>query len=296
MGNPEAIAITGATGFVGSHVVPKLNEAGYKVRALVRSADAKTGADEQIVGDLASGEGLGELLSGAGTLIHLAARIAPPDEELFSNNVTGTRNLVEGALKSEISHFVLMSTAAVYGESKGKAFNENSECHPGAGYGLTKYLSETLVDYWATKTGKTATILRPFNIYGPGDNKGVVYKFYESYKQKGKFTIYGTGEQIRDFLYVEELAEALGVVLDKKVGGIFNLGSGEETSLLELTKIYNKVLGQEVPIDFQPQEAGKPQKVEHDVTKAKEVLGWKAKLTLEEGLRKSVKWFEAHEK
>lgn len=292
MSNPEIVGVTGGSGFIGRHTVSRLEERGYQVKALVRKADNFPKSVEEIRGDLTTGEGLDEFLNNVDVLIHLAARQLLPEEEMFRDNVEATANLIDTALRYNLSKIIYLSTVVVYGEGGKEPFKEIDWPRPNNTYGLTKYLGENLVKYWGTKTGKPVTILRPFNIYGPGNQKGVIHSFYKAFKEKGFVTIYGDGKQKRDFLYVDDLVKAILTSIEKRADGAFNLGTGKSVSLLELVELFGRSVGEKPRVEFQNAEPGKVNQSEYSIERARQELNWTTTISLEDGLKKTVQWYQ----
>lgn len=287
------IGITGATGFLGGHLTKKLLADGYSVKALVIEEKPKLPQEISYVrGDLVTSEGLPEFLEGVDVVIHLAGRNLPPEEELIKDNVIATRNLIMESLKHPIKQFIFTSSVAVYGKDKKGKFKETDKCFPNTEYGLTKYLAEKIIQYWTTKTGEPATIFRPFNIYGPGNLKGIIYTFYSNIKNDGKVIIYGDGKQERDYLYVKDIVESFSTAIRKKKAGTFNLGVTKKYSVLEVLEVFKKVLGKDIKVSFSPTEEGKVFNINQDLSLVKKELNWEAKTSFEDGLRKTIEWYE----
>lgn len=289
------IGMTGATGFLGGHIIKRLQRDGHTIKAFVieekpRLPDGVT----WVQGDLATGRGLPEFMEGIDVLIHLAARIVPPDDDMMRDNVIAAHNLVAEALKHPIKQIVFTSSVAVYGRDKKEKFKETDNCFPNTMYGLTKYLAEKIIQYWSTLSGNPATILRPFNIFGPGNAKGVIYQFYSDIKNTGGVVVYGDGKQERDYLFVEDIVDVFSKVVEQKKGGIFNLGNPKKYSVLDVLSVFEKVMNKKIKIEFSPNEQGKVFNVNQNLSLVKEELGWEAKTSFEDGLRKTVEWYEEH--
>ncbi len=282
----KRIGVTGATGFIGKRLIRRLLKDSFSVTALSRSSQHLSKDVQIIVGDLHDKDSLRKFVNTVDVVVHLAARQVPPDEALFESNVTGTNNLISCLFNSPVKHLVYLSTAAVYGEQEDKVLSERDMCYPSTPYGLTKFLGETVCQYWKTKTNQTLTILRPFNVYGEGSTKGVVYNMIQNIKQNKSITIYGDGKQTRDFLYVEDVVDAIVTALQKEKNGIYNVGSGVNVSLLDLAASLKKLFPGQVEIDFQDSEKGKPKNISYSLEKVKKELGWESQISLEEGLQK----------
>jgi len=269
----EVVGVTGATGFVGRHLVRRLQDEGREVKPFR--------------GEIVSGEGLDKFLKGVKNVIHLAGRFAPPNGEIFQVNVLGTFNLLEKCAEHNVKKIIFPSSIALYGEPPDRPWKEVDKPRPNTVYGLSKLLAEETIRYWGDNHQIKYLLLRFPNIYGPGNQKGVVFNFKKAVCKVGKVTIYGDGKQERDFLFVDDAIEAIIKALNYNgPSDIFNIGSGKTVSLLELAKLLEKTLGQKIPIEFKPAEAHVVRKLSGDVTKAKNLLDWRPKVSLEEGLSK----------
>ena len=295
------IGITGGSGFVGMHLIDKFLANNYQVKVLALEANPNFPKEVKFIkGDLVKKENISIFLKDVDILIHLAARIIPPDDVMMKNNVLATFNLVTAALNHPIKQIIFTSSVAVYGKQslpfhgkdKKSKFKETDECFPNTTYGLSKYLSEKIILYWSSNTGNPVTIFRPFNIYGPGNYKGIIYSFISGIKDKGNVVIYGDGKQERDFMYVGDFVEAVVRAIDMKKKGIFNLGFYKKYSILEVFKTFKKIMKNDVKVTFNKTEQGKVFNINQDLSLAKKVLGWKAKVNLEQGLKKTIEWYE----
>lgn len=290
----QIIGVTGATGFIGRNLVRGLlDNANHKVKALVLEKEPNLPAQVDLVkGNLVNGRGLDKFLQDVDILIHLAARVLPPEEKMFSDNVVATHNLVTEAAKFPLKHIIYNSTAAVYGGGNNKIYKESDPCIPDTEYGMTKYLSEELVRYWSKVTKGKVTILRPFNVYGPGNFKGVVHSFYKSIKESSSVVIYGDGKQERDFLYVDDMVSAIINAVRKKQAGTFNVVSGKTHTILEVFEEIQKILDKKIKVNFKSADKKKVSKIQQNPSFAKKELGWEAKTGLKEGIKKTIFWYE----
>jgi UDP-glucose 4-epimerase len=280
------VGVTGASGFIGKHLVQELLANGYQVSVFVRSNQDFPKEVKVIQGDLHELASIKRFLNDVDTVVHLAGRQLPPDNLFFQDNVTATNNLVQCMLESHIKHAIILSTIAVYGDRKDIVYKESDDCSPTTYYGFTKYLAEKIFQYWETVSQQKLTILRPFNIYGDTSTKGVVFNLVKSVKENQKITIYGDGSQSRDFLYVSDVVNAIMISLKSQKSGIFNLGTGGKISILELVKLIEKVSARKVQIHYEKSESGKTKDINYSVQKVSDELGWKAQVSLEDGLRK----------
>lgn len=286
------IGITGATGFVGKKLVSRFLSSGNKVRVLGIEKKSPFGKEVSFIrGDLTTGEGIDTFLKGVESLVHLAARNLPPDSEMMKDNLLATHNLVTKALKFPIKHVFFTSSVAVYGNNRGKKSKESDPVFPNTEYGLTKYLAERVVQYWRTVTGNPVTIVRPFNMYGPGNYKGIIYEFLKAIKDNGKLEIYGSGRQSRDFLYIDDAVEVMSRLVLKKKDGVFNIGSGKTYSVLDVVKTFEKVMGKKIKKSFSPADGAKVFNINYSLSKIQKDLNWKAKVNFEEGISQTLHWY-----
>ncbi|MEK7536268.1 MAG: NAD(P)-dependent oxidoreductase [Patescibacteria group bacterium] len=287
------VGITGGSGFIGMHLIKKLLSNGYEVKVLALEDNPNFPKEVTFIkGDLVKKENLTKFLKEIDVLIHLAGSILPPDNIMMENNVMSTFNLISEALNYPIKHIVFTSSVAVYGKDKKEKFKEIDECFPNTNYGLSKYLAEKIVLYWGNLTGKPVTIFRPFNVYGPGNYKGIIYSFYTDIKNKNKAIIYGDGTQERDFMYVGDFVEVIYKAIKIKQNGIFNLGNLKKYSILEIFKLFKKIMKKDVKVQFNKNEEGKVFNINQDLSHIKKVLGWEAKTPIKEGLEKTIDWYE----
>jgi UDP-glucose 4-epimerase len=305
--------VTGGAGFIGSHLVDALAARGDQVLVL---DDFSSGKRENLAGALEAGAGVTELdvadsqamLDAIGTfrpqsLFHLAAQIdvrrsmADPgfDARL---NVVGTVNALEAATRAETSKFVFTSTGgAIYGEGAERTdelpFAETARCEPFSIYGQSKFAAEGYIDLYARTRGLSATTVRLGNIYGPRQDPateaGVVAIFCASARDGGRPTVFGTGEQTRDYVHVADVVAALLAAEASDDAGPVNVGTGVETNVLRLAQLVGRAFGRD---DFEPEFAparmGEIERTVLDTTGAAERLGWRAERTIETGLEQTI--------
>jgi UDP-glucose 4-epimerase len=305
--------VTGGAGFIGSHLVDALAARGDEVLVL---DDFSSGKRENLAGALEAGAGVTELdvadaqamFDAIGTfqpqsVFHLAAQIdvrrsmADPgfDARL---NVVGTVNALEAATRAEASKFVFTSTGgAIYGEGAQRTdelpFAETARCEPFSIYGQSKLAAEGYIDLYARTRGLSATTVRLGNIYGPRQDPateaGVVAIFCALGRDGGRPTVFGTGEQTRDYVHVGDVVAALLAAEESDEGGPINVGTGVETNVLRLAELVGGAFGRD---DFEPEFAparlGEIERTVLDTTGAAERLGWRAERTIETGLEQTI--------
>jgi len=312
---PRAL-VTGGAGFIGSHVAELFHRRGYDVDIL---DDLSSGRRENV----GVGVRLHELdirSSDAARLVaeqrydvvaHLAAQIdvrksvADPIHDA-GVNILGTLNLLEairGSANAKRTRFVFASTGgALYGEFTVPPSREDEEKNPEAPYGIAKCGVEYYLAYYARVHGLDTASVRFGNVYGPRQDPhgeaGVVAIFCGRILDGRALTIFGDGEQTRDYVYVGDVAEAVfraataplpsPARLDARA---FNIGTGVGTSVLRLAQILKEASRSDVAIEHAPRRPGEMQHSVLNVEKAREVLGWVARVSIEDGLARSLAWF-----
>lgn len=295
------VGVTGGSGFIGRHLIEKLLEIGFDVKIIsLGDATDLPKKIKHIKGDLVKKENLSKFLKDVDILVHLAAKVTPPDDVMMLTNTMSTFNLISEALNYPIKQIIFSSSVVVYGNGKKEKFKEIDECFPNTVYGLSKHLSEKIILYWEKATGKPVTIFRPFNVYGPGNYKGIIYSFLSSIKNEGKVFIHGDGKQVRDFMYVDDFVNAIVKAIKTRKNGIFNLGNLHKYTILEIFELFKKIMDKNIrktwpngiEVNFDKGEEGKVLGTNQDLSYVKKVLKWEAKVSIEEGLRKTINWYE----
>jgi UDP-glucose 4-epimerase len=299
--------VTGGAGFIGSNVVDALLARGDEV---VVVDDVSTGRESNLEGarakgaelvraDIRDGVRIAQIVGDAApeAIFHLAAQIdvrKSVDDPGWdaSINVEGTANVLEAARKAGVARFVNTSTGgAIYGDVDTIPSPESTPPAPMAGYGTSKFCAEQYCDLYARLHGLSTVTLRYGNVYGPRQDPlgeaGVIAIFCGKLLDGGRPTIYGDGRQTRDYVFVGDVVTANLAAADKRdVGGAVNVGTGRETSVLDLVAILQQEGGRE---DFEPDFAearlGEIERSCLDVTRARDELGWEARTSLNDGMR-----------
>jgi len=233
-------------------------------------------------------------------VIHLAA-IVSVDEAIenpaltYDVNIRGTLILLENARKYEVDRFVFASSTAVYGEPPKIPITEDMPTNPINPYGASKLAAEALVNAYAKTYGLSTISLRYFNVYGSrmktGSYAGVIAKFITAALRGEPLIIYGDGNQIRDFVYVEDVARANVIAIKSKATGSFNVGTGVGTRILELAQKIRSIIKSRSKIIFNEPRPGDIKRSVADIQKTRRVLKWFPKVELLQGLRKTVEYF-----
>lgn len=303
--------VTGVAGFIGSHLADALLERGHRVVGLDDLSSGNRAnlpdddAFEFVEGDVRSSDAVREAVEGVDYVFHQAAetsvqRSIEEPTQTTEVNCLGTTRLIDAAADAGVKKIVVASSAAVYGSQEPPPpLSEDVDVSPESPYALSKLWTEEIASQHDSLRGLDAVALRYFNVYGPrqdpeGEYAAVIPKFVSLMKDGERPTVYGDGEQTRDFVYVRDVVEAnLRAAESDFHGDVVNVASGERTSVNELIHILNDVLGTELePVYGDP----RPGEVRHsvaDVSKAREVLGFAAKTGFKQGLRETVEHMRA---
>ena len=296
--------ITGGAGFLGTALSNRLARQGHKVRVL---DDCSAGDParlqpevEFIKGDINDKTLLWKLLQDVQCVFHLAARVSVPESILFPRdynvvNVGGTVTLMEAMRDAKVRRVILVSSGSIYGIQANIPYKESFEVHPGSPYAVSKLAAEHYVRTIGAQSGIEAVCLRVFNAYGPGQritmaNPPIIPNFLKHALTNGSVVIHGDGKQTRDYVYVDDVVNAM--VNSSSVVGvdqeIINIGSGVETSVLELVRLVRQVTGQKPEEIFNPYKSGGSSRMCADITKAYEKLNYLPLIPLETGLRMTI--------
>jgi UDP-glucose 4-epimerase len=298
--------VTGGAGFIGSHLVDALVARGDEVMVV---DDLSSGKERNLAGALAGGAVLGRVdIRDAAALtslvedarpelvFHLAAQVdvrvslADPGYDARTN-VEGTINLLEAARAAAAGRVVFASTGgAIYGETDILPTPETVEPLPMAAYGQSKYCAERYLGLYARLYGTSTIALRFGNVYGPRQDPhgeaGVVAIFCGRLRAGGTPKIFGDGRQTRDYIYVADLVEALLSAGAGDAGGVVNIGTEEETSVLQIVERLAELHGPGAPEpEFAPARLGEIDRSCLDASRARELLGWRSQTPISEGLR-----------
>ena len=300
------VLVTGGAGFIGSHVVDKLVLDGHEVVVL---DDLSSGSmkniehhlDESgfrfVEGDIRQSRTVEKALEGVDAVIHEAAIVSVPlsmENPALTNevNIFGTLNLLEASLRAKVKRFIYVSSCAVYGDASKLPINEDAPTRPLSPYASSKLAAEEHCRAFHENYGLETVRLRYFNVYGPrqstNEYAGVMVKFLERIRMDQPPVIFGDGEQTRDFVYVSDVVEATLLALNREgaAGKVFNIGTGEVTTINKLCKIFLELTGKThlKPIYIDPKQ-GDIRHSRADITKAMKLLGYRPKVSIERGVR-----------
>ncbi|MCL6430353.1 MAG: GDP-mannose 4,6-dehydratase [Anaerolineae bacterium] len=298
------VLITGGAGFLGVPLANQLAAQGHHVRVLDDlSAGDRERLDRRVAltrGDTRDIPKLWTLLRGVDCVYHLAARVSVPESILYpveynAVNVGGTVALMTAVRDAQVKRVVLASSGAVYGEQATQPVSEEAVPRPQTPYAVSKLAAEQYVLALGALWGIETVILRIFNAYGPGQaipptHAPVIPQFLKQALGGGSLVVYGNGEQTRDFVYVLDVVEALqasgtAAGVDRAV---INIGSGMEVSINELARKVGEAVGRTPHVLYSSAESGGVSRLVADVRKAREKLGFRPRISLDEGLRRTL--------
>jgi dTDP-glucose 4,6-dehydratase len=315
----ELVFITGADGFIGSHLTESLTKSGnYRVRALVKynsfnslgwldKSEALGSSNLEVVaGDIRDHGFMVNAMAGSDRVIHLAALIAIPysyraPESFIQTNVLGTLNVLEAARVNDIKRLIHTSTSETYGTAQTVPISEDHPLSAQSPYAASKIAADKLVESYFLSFGTPAVTVRPFNTYGPRQSARAVLPTVITQILSGRRQIVlGSITPTRDFSYVSDTVSAFETILDspKGLGQTFNLGSGFEISVKDCVELIGKLMGVELEIVSENERVRpKNSEVERllaDNSKAREFFGWSPAYGgvegFSQGLEKTIKW------
>jgi UDP-glucose 4-epimerase len=300
--------VTGGAGFIGSHLVEALLERGLRVIVVDDFSEGRMSNLDNcrhdprltIVRMDVRDPQINRVLRGVTEIYHLAALVGVQsslkDPRKVNNvNVDGTLNLLVAAQKSRVSRFVYASSAAVYGFNKSAVQKETMSTNPATPYAVSKLAAETYCKVFHGNHGLNTVSLRFFNVYGPRQRSGpyssVITSFSSRVSVRKPLTIFGNGRQVRDFVYVSDVVQALLLSLESEraIGKTINIGTGKPTSINELATTIIHVFGHKrFPIVRKPAREGDIRHSCADISAARESLGYRPKVELEDGIRRAL--------
>jgi UDP-glucose 4-epimerase len=301
----KSYLITGGCGFIGINLAKRLRQGGAAVRVLDnlstgRPEDLEFLNTQLVVGDIRDKEAVVAAVQGMDVVVHLAAHtrvvesVSDPSTS-FDINVVGTLNVLLASRAAGVRKFIFASTGgAILGEQE-PPVHECMVPRPISPYGASKLAGEAYCSAFAGSFGLNTVALRFSNVYGPYSyHKGsVVAQFFRNLLQGHPLTIYGDGSQTRDFVFVEDLVEAI-LLADQHgtPGEVFQIASGRETSIAELIGLMKQVLpGLTFDIRYERSRPGEVSRNYASIEKASRILAYEPKMQLQEGLRRTWEWF-----
>ena len=302
----KGVVVTGGAGFIGKLVVSMLEHLGANVTVIDPRSHSRS--SNYVPVPLERLGLLNSLIDDNDIVIHMAASVAGIQVNSKSHAAMFQKNLIPGlsvldACANAEKKCLIVSSACVYPEGfeMSEAFGDHGKAEKSnAGYGTAKRMIEQYAAWLADEAGLRYSVVRPFNAYGPGDNfdpanshviPGLIRRIDDANKE---LTIWGTGSQVRSFLYCDDFAEGVVLAAEKLPdGAVVNLGSDESVTMTGLANLISHAMGKEL---FYSYDNTKPNGHENRVAvvdKAKELIGFEAKTPLRDGLRRTVEWYKA---
>lgn len=300
------VLVTGGAGFIGSHTVRLLLDDGHEVTVVDNLSRGNRDAVDPRAAfyrvDLADQDKVEEILPGHEAIIHLAAFANVPESvkepiKYVDNNVTNSVKLLEAMRKTNVTKIIFSSSACVYGLPSKLPITEDDpmgvQNNP---YGVTKLAMEQFCTLYHELYNFDCMVLRYFNPYGPGElhepETHAIPNFIRATLEKRAIPLYWKGEQIRDFIYIEDLASAHTSVLNLSGFHVFNIGTETGIKVHDVVDKIFEIVGYEVPIKDLGERPGDVPATFASSRKIKKELGWEPKVNLEEGLRHTIEFFK----
>ena len=291
--------VTGAAGFIGSHLVEALQLAGHEVAGVDAFTDYYDPARKE---ENAAGLGVSRLdlaedkldFGGADGVFHLAGQpgvrsFGPVFADYVRRNVLATQRVLEAAAGARV---VLASSSSIYGEAETYPTPEDTPPRPLSPYGITKLATEHLARAYATSFGRDTVVLRYFTVYGPRQRPDMALeRIVEALAAGTPFELYGDGSQSRSFTYVADAVAATIAAMDRaQQGTLYNVGGGAEATMREAIATLEEVSGRSLDVVERPAAAGDVRRTAADTRRIERDLGWRATTSLRDGLRAQWEW------
>ncbi len=311
----QTVLVTGAGGFIGSHLTERLVSLGAKTRAMVRYTSTGTwgwlddspakGDIEVVQGDVRDRDSVGRAVRGVDVVFHLAALVAIPYSyqaplSYVRTNVEGTLNVLQESLDNNVKAVVHTSTSEVYGTAQYVPMDEEHPLQGQSPYSATKIGADKLCEAFHRSFGLPVTVLRPFNTFGPRQSARAVIPTIITQALTQQTVKLGNPAPTRDFSYVGDTVDGFidAAASPGAIGQVVNLGTGREMSIGDLAGTVLKMLSQDKPVVTDPQrlrpENSEVDRLCADNTKARELLDWSPQHTLEDALLETANWVQSH--
>ncbi len=306
---PQRIAVTGAAGFIGSHLTQSLAQLGHSILAIDCLLDASYSSDLKrqnwallndlpkvikVEMDLRQDE-LGELLRGAEIVYHLAAMPGLmkswTDFKLYQDsNLLATSNLLKGLDSTSLKMLINVSTSSVYGLNA--VGNETMPTNPISPYGVTKLAAENLVRAYCDAMSLPFNIVRPFSVYGPRQRPDMAFNILiRKINENDSIDIFGDGHASRSNTYVSDLVDGLLKLGESdNIGETYNLCGTENLSIIEVVRLIEEIVGKTAQISYKPERLGDQLRTFGSSKKAEEHFGFIAKMNFRDGIRRQAEW------
>ncbi|MEM2915904.1 MAG: GDP-mannose 4,6-dehydratase [Candidatus Woesearchaeota archaeon] len=324
------VLVTGGAGFIGSHLIRKLRSQNHDVDAIDNhsAGEASIRREKEIEKDKKvevwridvkdtrnyvlkmlkkrKNIDVNSPIPPVDAIVHLAAPISVEESmrepAKYCKEIHGkTIALLEAAKDENVKKVVLASTAAVYGNPDKVPIAEDEKTSPLSPYAISKLAADEIARMYAREYGLETVILRLFNVYGPDQDPaspyiGFIAKCFQRARKNEPFIIFGDGNQTRDFVYVEDVVDAIISALTKAVepGSVINIGSGKQTRIIDVAHKIAEITSIPLEIKYEPARKGDLLYSQANISKAEKILGYEPKFTLEQGLSNIWAWYKNH--
>lgn len=304
------VLVTGGAGFIGSHLLRQLQDKDKVVvldSLFSGSREHVPEGMELVIGDVCNKEDLEKVFSAHhfDAVVHLAAQTMVPtsieNPQLDCRiNLIGVLNVLECCRKYDVPHILFSSSAAVYGDNPHVPLKENEVLRPASPYGITKMTTEHYLRVYHELYGLDATVFRFANVYGERQGEkgegGVVSIFCKLLSQGKGVTIFGNGEQTRDFVYAGDIARAIAAALPLKGYHTMNVSTSTETSLHDLVQSFEAAVGHKIDVTYAPARTGDILRSTLDNQALKEILQIQPEMDLASGIARTYNWYKENQK
>lgn len=312
----KKVLVTGSDGFIGSHLVEALLKKGAKVRSFVyynsfnswgwldHFSPLQKSKLDIFSGDIRDPNGVREAVKGVDVVFHLAALIGIPfsyhsPDSYVDTNIKGTLNILQAAREAKLEKILVTSTSEVYGTAQYVPISESHPVNPQSPYAATKAAADSLALSFYRSFNLPVTVVRPFNTFGSRQSARAIIPTIIAQIYSGKKSIaLGNLEAMRDFTYVSDTVDGFIQLAETKKteGSVYNVGSGREVSVGDLVKIISQILKKDIKV-LRDKQRIRPAKSEVgrllcDMSKIKKKCSWEARVSLEDGLKKTCRWFK----
>jgi UDP-glucose 4-epimerase len=305
--------VTGVAGFIGSHLAQLILDEGHTVVGLdcftdyyprpMKEANLAALAGEnrfRFVEQRLQDADLTQLLDGVTHVFHLAAQAGVRKswgrefDVYTSNNIEATQVLLEACVGQPLERFVYASSSSVYGDHVPLPMREDAYLQPLSPYGVSKLAAEHLASLYWENHAVPSVSLRYFTVYGPRQRPDMgFHRFFRAILKDEPITVFGDGEQTRDFTFVADAAQAtLTAGRQGRRGGVYNIGGGSRVTVNEVVDLIGRVTGKVVQVNRAAEQKGDMRHTYADTSQAQRDLGFKPSVTLEEGLRRQFLWHQ----
>jgi len=315
---PKRVLVTGGAGFISSnfvhHLLAKTPYEVVSLDALTYAGNLDNLADVMsherlafVRGDIRDAEFVADVVSGVDVIVNAAAEshvdksIEKGAAEFVTTNVEGTRILLDAIREASVERFILISSSEVYGTALTDPMDEEHPLNPRSPYAATKAGADRLAYSYFVTYGLPIVIVRPFNNYGPRQHpEKAIPRFITQAFQAQPLTIHGDGHATRDWLYVDDDAEAIEAIieapLDSVAGEVLNVATGTDTSILEIADLVLELVGKPTYLkEHVPERPGQVDRHIGSTEKIERLCGWSPRTSLEEGLARTVAWYRENE-